>query len=325
MKRPFNSFLAPKLEEFVLSRQAANRWNTSYNKELHRFDNYIAVNYPDAKILTDEMTSWCNQRLTEKGYSCRTRTAAIWNFIDYARIQKWCDVERRRDLSREASIYVPHYFTSEELSLFFNECDCHFLDLSNRQKSRSNMLNRLEVPVFFRLLLSSGMRTCEARWLKCSDVDFSTGVIEIEKSKGVDQHRVVLHETMLSILQDYNNAMSKLMPGRVHLFPDRNDCSHKPEWESHHFRNIWYKISNERACPYDLRSYYAVANITRWENHGYELSGKLLFLSRSMGHKNIQSTFGYFHITPMLTDKLKRNTEKNFNSILPKLPTDEKE
>lgn len=325
MKRPFNSFLAPKLEEFILSRQAANKWNVSYDKDIHRFDNYIARNYADANILTDEMLSWCNQRPTEKGYSCRARTAAIWHFVDYARLQKWYNIERRRDTSNEASIYVPHYFTSEELSLFFNECDSYFLDLSFRRKSRANMLNRLELPVFFRLLLSSGMRTCEARWLKCSDVDFSTGVIEIEKSKGINQHRIVLHETMLSILRDYDNAMSKLMPGRIHLFPNRNDCPHKPEWESHHFRNIWYKISNERACPYDLRSYYAVTNITKWENHGYELSGKLLFLSRSMGHKNIQSTFGYFHITPMLTDKLKRNTEKNFNRILPKLPTDEKE
>jgi integrase len=324
MKKSFNSFLAPKLEEFILSRQSSNKWNTSYDKDIHRFDNYIAKKYPEAKKLTEEMTSWCNQRSTEKGYSCRARTAAIWNFIDYARAQKWCNVETGRDTSNETSMYVPHYFTPEELSLFFNECDRRFFDLSVRQKSRSNILNRLEVPVFFRLLLSSGMRTCEARWLKCNDVDFSTGVVEIERSKGADQHRVVLHDTMLHILRDYNDAMSKLMPNRVHLFPDRNDRPHKPEWESHHFRNIWYKISKERACPYDLRSYYAVANITKWENHGYELSGKLLFLSRSMGHKNIQSTFGYFHITPMLTDKLKRNTEKNFNSILPKLTTDEK-
>jgi hypothetical protein len=66
-------------------------------------------------------------------------------------------------------------------------------------------------------------------------------------------------------------------------------------------------------------------NISKWENHGYELSGKLLFLSRSMGHSNIQSTYGYFHITPMLTDKLKRNTGENFNSLLPKRPDDESE
>jgi len=167
------------------------------------------------------------------------------------------------------------------------------------------------------------MRTCEVRWLKYQNVDFVNGVINIEKSKGVDQHRIALHQSMLQLLIKYNEAMSKLIPGRETFFPDKNDNPHTPTWESYHFGNIWYKSNTERACPYDLRSQYAVTNITKWENHGYELSGKLLFLSRSMGHKNIQSTYGYFHLTPMLTDKLKKNTESGFNNILPQLPEDE--
>jgi integrase len=150
-------------------------------------------------------------------------------------------------------------------------------------------------------------------------------VVEIEKSKGADQHRVALHQSMLSILKKYNEAMSKLMPGREYFFPDKNDNAHTPAWEGYHFRNVWYRLNTEAACAYDLRSHYAVTNITKWENHGYELSGKLFFLSRSMGHKSIQSTYGYFHITPMLTDKLKRNTENSFNNLLPQLPDHENE
>lgn len=325
MKRPFSSFLAPLFEEFILSRQAAGQWCKTYYENLHYFDNHIVDNFPDADILTDEMISWCNPRMTENGNSCRVRTTAVWNFVDYARKRKWTDAESRRDPANVPCSYVPHYFTHKELASFFNECDNYFLPSSNGRRNLNAKLNRFELPVFFRLLLSSGMRTCEARWLKCRNVDFKTGVIEIEKSKGAGQHRIVLHESMLSILSRYNEAMSKVMPGREYLFPDKNDGVHTAAWESYHFRNIWYKISAETACPYDLRSHYAVMNISKWENHGYELSGKLLFLSRSMGHSNIQSTYGYFHITPMLTDKLKRNTGENFNSLLPKQPDDESE
>ncbi len=325
MKRPFKSFLAPLFEEFILSRQAAGRWCKTYYENLHYFDNYIADNYPAADILTDEMTSWCNPRPTENGNSCRIRTTAIWNFIDYARKRKWTKSGSRRDYAYVPCSYVPHYFTREELVSFFHECDSYFMKLSLRQRSLHAMLNRLELPVFFRLLLSSGMRTCEGRWLKCRNVDLKNGVVEIERSKGADQHRVVLHESMLSILKKYNEAMSKLMPGREYFFPDRNDNAHTPAWEGYHFRNVWYSLNTEAACAYDLRSHYAVTNITKWENHGYELSGKLLFLSRSMGHKSIQSTYGYFHLTPMLTDKLKRNTENSFNNLLPQLPDYENE
>lgn len=325
MKRPFKSFLAPFFEEFILSRQAAGQWCKTYYENLHYFDNFVAGNYPTADTLTNEMTAWCNPRPTEKGNSCRSRTLAIWNFIDYARKRKWTALESKRNYTNVPCTYVPHYFTREELVSFFNECDNYFIELSLQQRSFLSQLNRLELPVFFRLLLSSGMRTCEVRCLKCHNVDLMDGVVEIEKSKGGDQHRVALHESMLSILKKYNEAASKLMPEREYFFPDKNDNAHSPAWVGYHFRNVWYKLNTAKARAYDLRSHYAVNNITKWENHGYELSGKLLFLSRSMGHKSIQSTYGYFHLTPMLTDKLKRNTENSFNNLLPQLPDYENE
>jgi len=325
MKRPFKSFLAPFFEEFILSRQAAGLWSKTYYENLHFFENYLISNYPTANTFTSAMTSWCNPRPTESGNSCRVRATVVWNFIDYARKRKWIDqeFETKRSHADVPSNYVPHYFTHEELSSFFHECDNYYMDWSLHSLSLQSMLNRLELPVFFRLLYSSGMRTCEARWLKCQNIDLQTGVLEIEKSKGGDQHRVVLHETMLAILIKYDKAMSKLLPDRENFFPDKNGNAHLPTWESYHFGKIWQKSNTGTARAYDLRSQYAVTNITKWENHGYELSGKLLFLSRSMGHKSIQSTYGYFHLTPMLTDKLKRNTEKSFNNILPQLPEDE--
>lgn len=179
------------------------------------------------------------------------------------------------------------------------------------------LINMLEFPVFFRLLFSSGMRTCEARELKRSDIDFITGVVNINKSKGVDKHRIVLHESMLTLLLQYDQAIGKVFPDRTYFFPAEGDTPHKASWESYHFRNIWSRISKESARPYDFRHHYACTNISQWKNHGFEFSGRLLFLSRSMGHKNIQSTFGYFHVTPMLTDKLRNNCEKALDELLP--------
>lgn len=201
MKRPFKSFLAPLFEEFILSRQAAGQWCKTYYENLHYFDNYIADKYPTADIITDEMTSWCNPRPTENGNSCRVRTTAIWNFIDYARKRKWTKSRSKRNSASVPSSYLPHYFTRKELVSFFHECDTYFMNLSLRQRSLHALLNRLELPVFFRLLLSSGMRTCEVRWLKCRNVDLKNGVVEIEKSKGAGQHRIALHQSMLAILK----------------------------------------------------------------------------------------------------------------------------
>lgn len=63
---------------------------------------------------------------------------------------------------------------------------------------------KVEVPVFFRLLYSTGMRTTEARLLRVEDVDLQSGVINIRYTKSIDEHRVALHESMWSLLQMYN-------------------------------------------------------------------------------------------------------------------------
>ncbi|MFR1750447.1 MAG: tyrosine-type recombinase/integrase [Parabacteroides distasonis] len=153
------------------------------------------------------------------------------------------------------------------------ECDSYVIRSYQERRHIITLLNRLQLPVYFRLLYSSGMRTCEVRWLKCSDVNFESGIVKIIKSKSIDEHVIVLHDSMLQLLQNYNQAMEKVMPNRIYLFPDKKDEPHKIRWGCTFFKKIWSKVSDEKAVEYDLRSLYAVTNISGWENHGYELSG----------------------------------------------------
>lgn len=319
MKRPFRSGLADKFDEFVRYMEASGSLSNTYYENLHYFDNHLAECFANEGELCEGMLEWCRPRATERGNSCRVRTAVIRNFISYARLRGWTEIGTWKNPTNVPTPYIPHYFTDEELKVFFQECDRYFFGHPGL-KLLNVRLNKLELPVYYRLLLSSGLRTCEARWLKRSDVDFKTGVVNIRKSKGHDEHRIVLGDSALGMLRRYDLAMERLMPGRSFLFPDRNDGCHPPSWGGYYFRIIWSKVSGQRACEYDLRSMYAVLNISRWENHGFELSGRLLFLSRSMGHRSIDSTFGYFHLTPMLADKLRRNTSGHFGEICPKLP-----
>jgi Phage integrase family. len=56
---------------------------------------------------------------------------------------------------------------------------------------RDVLSRRIIVPVFFRLLYSSGIRTTEARLLRADDVNLDDGVLNIRHSKGFSQHFVV--------------------------------------------------------------------------------------------------------------------------------------
>lgn len=322
MKRPFKSGLAPRLEEYSKYLEASGCLNHTYYENLHYFDNHVAEHFGNEAELTASMLDWCRPRESEKGNSCRVRTTVVRNFVNYARLRGWTDIMTWKNETNVPVTYIPHYFTDEDLRKFFRECDNYFIG-HPRGFQTSVRLNRLELPVYYRLLLSSGLRTCEARWLRRSDVDFETGVVNIRRSKGHHEHRIVLGDYALDMLARYDHAMERIMPGRTYLFPDKRDKCHSPSWGSYYFRIIWPRVSPEAAREYDLRSIYAVINISKWENHGFELSGKLLYLSRSMGHRDINSTFGYFHLTPMLADKLRGNTSGSFNELCPPLPDHE--
>ncbi|MCI6338039.1 MAG: tyrosine-type recombinase/integrase [Prevotella sp.] len=319
MKHPFHSAMASQFEAFVLSRKAARRWSNVYDDNLHFFDNYCADHYPGQDTLCEGMLEWCKERPTEHGNSCKYRISAIIGFVKYANKEGWTSIAPPTTPSERPCLYIPHAFTDEELSRFFVECDKHVLASRKHNNTLYTRLNQLELPVYFRLLFSTGMRTHEARHLKRTDVDLIDGIIEINETKGYDQHRVALHSSLVGLLKRYDECMALIMPCRQMFFPDADDGPHRPHWAEYHFRQIWTKISNVPARPYDIRSHYAVANITGWKGLGYGIHDKLLYLSRTMGHRTLSSTCWYFNLSPGLADKIRQCSEESFNSLLPKI------
>jgi integrase len=104
--------------------------------------------------------------------------------------------------------YTPHPFSKEELKAFFQTADS--LRQYNHVSERVSMLRKIEIPVFYRLLYSTGMRTVEARMLNREDVDLQNGIINITGSKGISQHRIALHKSIWDLLIRYDEKMSCL-------------------------------------------------------------------------------------------------------------------
>mgnify|MGYP000987243689 CR=1 FL=1 len=177
----FNSFLAPIMETFVIFRKVSRRWNGTYEKNLLSFDRYCAKSFPNSEKLTQEIVyGWCAQRSTETNNSCRTRIYIISNFTRYLREREMADIVEPDIPKKEPSTYVPHAFTDFELENFFRACD----SLPSTPCTTAVLTRKIVVPVFFRLLYSSGIRTNEARMLHTSDVDLIQGVLNIRHSKG---------------------------------------------------------------------------------------------------------------------------------------------
>ena len=284
--RTFQSGFADLIIAFISYREASGSWNNNYEENLHLFDRFCAENYPEGSSLSQDMiNTWCAKRDTELNRTCETRIRVIKAFINYLRERDLSEAQMPKKLKKEPKSYIPHAFTPSELQRFFIECDRVPV-----YKSLSSKVCHITCPALFRLLYSSGIRTTEARLLQRKDFDPTEGILNIQKSKGYDQHYVALHESMTSLLILYDQAANKLQPNRTY-FPD--------------------------VVPYALRHNYAIENINGWSgNNSFDLNEHLLYLSKSMGHRNISSTLYYYSIVPCLADMLLEKTESGFNKIV---------
>lgn len=318
----FTSFLSPLIESFIEYRKKSEKWNDNYEQMLKLFDRYLAKTHPDSEILSQEMVDgWCKQIDSEKNNSCRSRTFVVVSMIRYLRIREKTDVNEPVLPRKERRTYIPHAFTEPELANFFNACD----NLPSTPNRTETFSRKMTIPVLFRLLYSSGIRTNEARLLRVADVDLQNGILNIQYSKGHDQHYAVLHDSMLSLMRQYDEAIKEVHPNRTYFFPGINGRYCTRNWLCWNFNKLWNKENKSHATPYALRHHYATSNINGWADEGFGFDDKLLYLSKSMGHRDIESTKYYYSLVPGLADILEEKTNADFEDIVPEVKYEEVE
>jgi len=315
----FTSFLEPFIQAYVSHQKASGRWNESYEQNLLQFDRYCRQ-YPKTATLSQEMVDgWCHKRDTETNNSCISRIYVVVSFIQYLKKRRKTDIMGPETPKKERRTYIPHSFTDTELGNFFHACDS-LLSVPSTSEQRSR---KITIPVFFRLLYSSGLRTNEARMLRIEDIDLYHGILNIRYSKGHSQHYVVLHDSMLELLKIYDTAIRKQYPHRTYFFPARGNASHRQQWVDTNFQELWNKYNSSHATPYALRHHYAIENINRWTDEGFGFDAKLLYLSKSMGHSTLESTKYYYSLVPGMADILEEKTGVDFESIIPEVDYEE--
>lgn len=316
----FHSGLAPQFQAFIDHRKACGQWNeSSYEPYLVIFDHFCARNYPDSSTLSCEMTDgWCRKRETESNNSCRSRIYVVISFVRYLKKRGLADIPVPQVPRGARRVYIPHPLTGRELAAFFRECD----SLGASAHTTGQLSRGMTIPVFFRLLYSSGMRAIEARMLRRADVDLVSGVMDIRYSKGHSQHYAVLHDSMCLLMFQYDTAINRILPGRHYFFPAGNDSFHSARWVRDNFRQLWDRANTTHAVVYGFRHHYATENINSWGGTA-AFDDRLLYLSKSMGHTTVESTRYYYTLVPGISQLLEEKTMRGFDAIVPEVEDEE--
>lgn len=306
---------------FVEYRTNCNLWSKGYELSLLYFDRYCTDAFPDIQGLSQEMIDgWCVQRETETKNSFIGRTIPARKLVEYLNARDPACLSIPEMPSLTPKQYIPHSFTEEELTNFFNECDRLILSAKDINKK----FRALEMAVLFRLLYSSGLRTTEARLLRTIDVDLDNAVINIRISKNSVEHYVALHDSTNQMLLKYDKQAEKLFPERELFFPYKGMKPFEPDVLTYEFHKAWDAVNQENAVPYDVRHNYAIQNINSWVSAGFDFDDKFLYLSKSMGHTSLESTRYYYSIVPALANLIEEKSGGSFDDLIPEVPSDEK-
>ena len=209
---------------------------------------------------------------------------------------------------KRISLQIPHIYTSEELSRFFAETDkCSYCS--------EVPYRHLIMPVFFRLLLSSGLHCSEALMLTVDDMK-ETGIYEDTPKNKYSNRKIKVSDYVMQMLrkyrewQDYQreNIGSKwIESGKV--FTGVTGKPLHPSTPSKWFRNFNLKYGLKTIHLHTLRH----TSSTMMLMNGIPLNE----ISKRLGHNCASTTSNiYCHVIEEAEQKAAEALE---NAILSKL------
>lgn len=205
----------------------------------------------------------------------------------------------------------------------YSEEQIHQLLEGAKNMSATHSLQAWTYHCLFGLLAVTGLRISEAVNLRCTDVDWSEGIIIIRDSKFGKSRLVPLHASTVKILSDYGRRRDRLFPKRKtpYFFCSRYDG----RLDEGQIRRVFYVISRQIGIRgasasrgprlHDFRHRFAVQTLLRWHHNGDDVRQRLPILSTYLGHGHVTDTYWYVTGTPELMAAVGQRLEKHWEGI----------
>jgi len=323
MGKSYVSRLAPFMKDFIAFKRSLGWKYDTGEYYLYEFDRLCAKEESEGISLNETIKHWVSLRDTECANTQRVRVAPIREFGKYLRYTEASDAfVLPNKVCRKQTRTLPHFFTDDEITRFFNACDT----LNPRKE---NLVRHLVIPMYFRLLYCCGVRISEARLLLRKNVNLEMGNIDIIHSKGPKDRRIFLPEDLQRLYLKYDAIVDDLLPDRTYFFPVKSNSCYQRNTIGQNFNKIWKAAglnheSGSKARAYDFRHHFAFATLNRWIGQGVDVNSKLPYLMRYMGHSSLESTFYYLHLVPEFFSTFSEKT-KQLEELLPEVGYDEEE
>lgn len=316
----YSSGIGGDISAFVAQKRASGHDYTTSARILGRLDDMVAESFPGASALTREICdAWVDLNAGMHANTLQRRVTPV------RQLGKWLvgsgvDAYVIPDgVPRRGPRYEPHVFTEGELRALFASIDA--CPPSTRSPTRHYV-----APVFFRLLLTCGLRSSEARLLGAGDVDLRTGEVRVGRSKGWEARVVYVADDMLALMRRYDQLVGAVVPGREAFFPNASGAAYCGSTPDAWFHEFWDPLPEAEAVVgnpprvHDLRHTYCVYRINQWVREGEDVEALCPYLSEFVGHARFSDTDYYLHLAEPFWPDLEEMMRDVNERVLPEVP-----
>lgn len=316
----FHSKLRDDFESFIVQKRAAGYPYCTSAKVLGYLDTMIAAHFPDSEILSKEICdAWIKECSKLHQNTLLRRITPVRQFAKYLVGTGSYAYIIPGGVPHKQIRYDAHIFTETELKAFFASID-------GCKKSPFSSMRCYVIPVFFRLLFTCGLRSSEARLLKVSDVDLSTGKIFIRKSKGWEARIIYASEDMLDLLIRYDCMIRDIWPEREAFFPNQAGNYYSKSTLDVWFHEFWDPLPEAAITKgnpprvHDFRHTFCVYRLNKWVSDNVNLNAHYPYLSEFIGHSNFADTDYYLTLAEPFFPEVELRMRTVNTAILPEVP-----
>ena len=309
------NWLESDIEAFLAFRVSLGYQRKSYEPQLRSFMSFVLESHMETSVLSKPLVM---EYLEQQNANLHTKANTLRLFGLYLNsIVKEAYVLPEK-MFRNPRADLPYIFSDQELSALFSE-----LDHLGPEKGWMSTV----APVLFRLIYTCGLRPKEGRELRRKWINFKTGEIRIEKSKGKKDRTVVMSDDMLALCRVFDKKRTAAHIDSEYFFAKPDGTPFTEPMIHNTFITCWKRAAGippgkrykRNIRVYCLRHRFATAVIHRWLDKKKDLRNKLPYLQEYMGHTRLTETVYYVHLLPENLLSSAGIDWKSFDGLIPEV------
>ena len=304
--KPFESFMARELEEYVAYRKHLGYAKKGLRTSLTAFDRYLKEHNADWDAMQPSFFLQLRTTINKHPSTVSRIFSGIRSFFDFLMRQGMCDHNPVQDIPPlPQKHFIPFVFSPEETDQLLRAI-CKRL-----RKTQKHFLKDVSIYLAILLMARCGMRISEPLRLMRTHYRADEGTLYIEKTKFRKDRLIPVPKAVIKEIENYLSMRRSLMPH------DENPYllvgSRQKGLNGHQVRNVFHQavsdIGLQRSkqaignvtfgypIPHSLRHAFAINTLKRIKERGESTQYALPVLAAYMGHRKYHYTHAYLKVS----------------------------